>query len=243
MSAQQHSLWPMPPAIDLRPRPHPRCPQPRPAPAGALPRDAVPDLLTGTARRHGGSPTTTSATSTLGLAVQRVLDEDCARQLRRGRRLAGGDERAAVTGLAPDRDLHLFDHLRGRSRYLGPAARRRGLRASATRLQQAVRARVGYAPNVHLHPGYVPETLAAVDAERFAVVVLDLVPLRADTGVAGVLLRASRRPAATSSCTTTTTRSPTGRASGRSTRFSTASRSASSIVPGDMWGSAMIRRS
>jgi O-methyltransferase len=109
--------------------------------------------------------------TTLGLAVQRLLDE----------RIEGafaevgvwrGETSALLHRLAPSRDLHLFDTFEGfPDRDLPPGAEDTRFRDTS---QEAVRARVGGSARVQLHPGYVPETLTAVEGERFAFVLLDL---------------------------------------------------------------------
>jgi len=108
---------------------------------------------------------------TLGLAAQRVLDE----------RVDGafaevgvwrGETSAFLHRLAPERRLYLFDTFSGFPDQDLPAG------ASDTRFrdtsQEAVRRRVGSSPNVVLRPGYVPDTLAGLDDETFAFVLLDL---------------------------------------------------------------------
>jgi O-methyltransferase len=109
--------------------------------------------------------------ATLGLAVQRVLDE----------RVAGafaevgvwrGETSAFLHRLAPDRRLYLFDTFSGFPEAdLAPGATDERFRDTS---EQAVRRRVGSSPNVVLRPGYVPDTLAGLEDERFAFVLLDL---------------------------------------------------------------------
>jgi O-methyltransferase len=108
---------------------------------------------------------------TLGLAAQRVLDE----------RVEGafaevgvwrGETSVFLHRVAPERRLYLFDTFTGFDlRDLPPGV-------TDTRFQdtsaEAVRRRVGPSENVVLRPGYVPETLAGLEAETFAFVLLDL---------------------------------------------------------------------
>jgi O-methyltransferase len=109
--------------------------------------------------------------ATLGLAVQRVLDE----------RVEGafaevgvwrGETSAFLHRLAPERRLYLFDTFTGFPEADLPAG------ASDARFrdtsEQAVRRRVGASQNIVLRPGYVPETLAGLEDERFSFVLLDL---------------------------------------------------------------------
>ena len=109
--------------------------------------------------------------TTLGLAVQRLLDEQ-----REGAfaevGVWRGETSAMLHRLAPQRRLYLFDTFEGFPERDLPAgvsdARFRDTSADA------VRARVGHSPNVVLRPGYVPETLAGLEDETFALVMLDL---------------------------------------------------------------------
>jgi O-methyltransferase len=108
---------------------------------------------------------------TLGLAVQRVLDE----------RIPGafaevgvwrGETSAFLHRLAPERRLYLFDTFSGfPDRDLPPGATDARFRDTS---EQAVRRRVGPSPSVMLRPGYVPDTLAGLEGETFAFVLLDL---------------------------------------------------------------------
>ncbi len=97
--------------------------------------------------------------ATLGLAVQRVLDEDDAGRVRRGGRVARRDERVPAPRSRRSAAVPVR-HVRGLPRR-GPARRARPTRASATRARQAVRRRVGPSQNVVLRPG-----LRARDAGR-----------------------------------------------------------------------------
>lgn len=109
--------------------------------------------------------------ASLGLAVQRVLDE----------RVDGafaevgvwrGETSRFLHALAPQRALHLFDTFAGfPEQDLQPGALDLRFRDTS---EEAVRARIGPSPLVHMHPGYVPDTLLAVAEERFAFVLLDL---------------------------------------------------------------------
>jgi len=108
---------------------------------------------------------------TLGLAAQRVLDE----------RIPGafaevgvwrGETSAFLHRLAPERRLYLFDTFSGfPDRDLPRGATDARFRDTS---EQAVRRRVGPSPNVVLRSGYVPDTLAGLEDETFAFVLLDL---------------------------------------------------------------------
>jgi O-methyltransferase len=108
---------------------------------------------------------------TLGLAVQRLLDE----------RIPGafaevgvwrGETSAFLHRLAPERTLYLFDTFAGFPQTDLPAgADDRRFRDTS---EAAVRERIGMSPNVVLRPGYVPDTLSGLEDERFAFVLLDL---------------------------------------------------------------------
>jgi O-methyltransferase len=109
--------------------------------------------------------------ATLGLAVQRVIDEGVEGAFAEVG-VWRGETSALLHRLAPRRTLHLFDTFEGfPERDLPEGAEDRRFRDTSA---EAVRARVGPSDDVVLHPGYVPETLAAVDGERFAFVLLDL---------------------------------------------------------------------
>jgi O-methyltransferase len=109
--------------------------------------------------------------ATLGLAVQRVLDE----------RVEGafaevgvwrGETSEFLHRLAPQRTLYLFDTFTGFPEAdLPPGATDARFRDTS---EQAVRRRVGASQNIVLRTGYVPETLAGLEHERFAFVLLDL---------------------------------------------------------------------
>jgi O-methyltransferase len=109
--------------------------------------------------------------ATLGLAVQRVLDE----------RIPGalaelgvwrGVTSAFLHALATERTLYLFDTFAGFPEVDLPAgADDRRFRDTS---EEAVRARVGRSDKVVLRPGYVPDTLAGLEHEQFAFVLLDL---------------------------------------------------------------------
>jgi O-methyltransferase len=109
--------------------------------------------------------------ATLGLAVQRVLDE----------RVEGafaevgvwrGETSAFLHRLAPERRLYLFDTFTGFPEAdLAPGATDARFRDTS---EQAVRRRVGASQNIVLRPGYVPDTLAGLEDERFSFVLLDL---------------------------------------------------------------------
>lgn len=109
--------------------------------------------------------------ATLGLALQRILDE----------RIEGalaevgvwrGETSAFIHRLVPQRRLYLFDTFAGFPQEdLPPGAEDLRFRDTSA---AAVRGRVGASPNVVLMPGHVPDTLQEVAEERFAFVLLDL---------------------------------------------------------------------
>jgi O-methyltransferase len=109
--------------------------------------------------------------ATLGLAVQRVLDEDIPGAFAEVG-VWRGETSAFLHRLAPGRRLYLFDTFSGFPDRDLPAG------ATDTRFQdtseEAVRRRVGPSPEVVLRPGYVPDTLAGLEDETFAFVLLDL---------------------------------------------------------------------
>jgi O-methyltransferase len=151
-----------------RPRRRARSPGPCAASRDPVPRDAVPDLPGGGPRPDGGDY---FRYATLGLAVQRLADE--------GREGAlaevgvwRGETSALLHRLAPERRLYLFDTFEGfPERDLPAGVEDRRFRDTSA---AAVRARVGPSENVVLRPGYVPDTLAGLEDERFALVLLDL---------------------------------------------------------------------
>jgi O-methyltransferase len=170
MSAQQHSLWPMPPVLD---RVRARIPAVRGRALRPLLRFREMQFPTFPAQIHEDIAVTDDyfRYTTLGLAVQRLQDEKVAGAIAEVG-VWRGETSALLHRLAPDRALHLFDTFEGfPERDLPPGSEDTRFRDTS---QDAVRARVGASANVHLHPGYVPETLAAVAGERFAFVLLDL---------------------------------------------------------------------
>jgi O-methyltransferase len=109
--------------------------------------------------------------ATLGLALQRVLDEQIPGSLAEVG-VWRGETSAFLHRLAPQRRLYLFDTFEGfPDEDLPPAAVDRRFRDTSA---EAVRARVGPSPNVVLTPGYVPDVLSDVSDEQFAFVLLDL---------------------------------------------------------------------
>jgi O-methyltransferase len=109
--------------------------------------------------------------ATLGLAVQRVLYEDIAGALAEVG-VWRGETSAFLHRLAPGRRLYLFDTFTGfPAGDLPPGAADVRFRDTS---ESAVRERVGASANVVLRPGYVPETLAGLEDETFAFVLLDL---------------------------------------------------------------------
>jgi O-methyltransferase len=109
--------------------------------------------------------------ATLGLAVTRVLDEDVAGAFAEVG-VWRGETSAFLHRLAPHRQLYLFDTFSGfPDSDLPEGATDHRFRDTS---EEAVRSRVGSADNVVLRPGYVPDTLAGLEDERFAFVLLDL---------------------------------------------------------------------
>jgi O-methyltransferase len=109
--------------------------------------------------------------ATLGLAVARVLREEIPGAFAEVG-VWRGETSAFVHRLAPERRYYLFDTFEGfPSRDLPAGAVDERFRDTSV---EAVRRRVGSSPNVVLRPGYVPETLAGLEDERFAFVLLDL---------------------------------------------------------------------
>jgi O-methyltransferase len=108
---------------------------------------------------------------TLGLAVQRVLDEAIPGALAEVG-VWRGETSSFLHRLAPHRHLYLFDTFAGfPDRDLPPG--REDLRFRDTS-PDAVRRRVGPSAHVILKAGYVPDVLEEVAGERFAFVLLDL---------------------------------------------------------------------
>jgi O-methyltransferase len=109
--------------------------------------------------------------ATLGLALQRIHEERVPGALAEVGVWRGETSRF-LRRMAPERDLHLFDTFAGFPERDLPA----GMVDTRFRdtSQAAVLARVGPSERLHLHPGFVPETLAAVADEAFAFVLLDL---------------------------------------------------------------------
>ncbi len=109
--------------------------------------------------------------TTLGLALQRVLNEDIPGTIAEVG-VWRGETSAFLHRVAPQRRLYLFDTFDGfpeRDLPTGSVDRRFRDTSAA-----AVSRRVGASPNVIITPGYVPETLQTVADERFAFVLLDL---------------------------------------------------------------------
>jgi O-methyltransferase len=109
--------------------------------------------------------------TTLGLAIQRVLDEPIEGAFAEVG-VWRGETSAFLHRAAPSRRLYLFDTFEGfPDRDLGAGEVDTRFRDTS---QEAVRRRVGPSTNVILRPGYVPDTLAGLEDERFAIVLLDL---------------------------------------------------------------------
>lgn len=109
--------------------------------------------------------------ATLGLALQRVLDED----IRGALAEVGvwrGETSAFLHRVAPRRRLYLFDTFEDFPEPdLPPGSVDRRFRDTSA---DTVARRVGFSENVSLKPGYVPDSLRGVADERFAFVLLDL---------------------------------------------------------------------
>src|SRR4051794_9425423 len=110
--------------------------------------------------------------TTLGLAVQRLLDEDIPGAFAEVG-VWRGETSAFLHRLAPARRLYLFDTFAGFPQAdLPPRALDTRFRDTSA---EAVRRRVGgSAEQVVLRPGYVPETLAGLEDETFAFALIDL---------------------------------------------------------------------
>ena len=109
--------------------------------------------------------------ATLGLAVQRVLDEHVEGAFAEVG-VWRGETSVFLHRLAPERRLYLFDTFSGFPEAdLPPGAADARFRDTS---EQAVRKRLGTSRNIVLRPGYVPETLTGLEDERFSFVLLDL---------------------------------------------------------------------
>lgn len=109
--------------------------------------------------------------TTLGLALQRVLDEAIPGAIAEVG-VWRGETSSFLHRVAPERPLHLFDTFEGfPDRDLAPGHTDDRFRDTSV---AAVAQRVGPSPNVSLHPGYVPDSLQEVAGESFALVLLDL---------------------------------------------------------------------
>lgn len=109
--------------------------------------------------------------ATLGLAAQRVLDENVPGAFAEVG-VWRGETSAFLHRLAPERTLYLFDTFQGfDQRDLAPGATDRRFRDTSA---EAVRKRVGPSERVELRVGYVPETLVGLEEQVFAFVLLDL---------------------------------------------------------------------
>jgi O-methyltransferase len=109
--------------------------------------------------------------ATLGLAAQRVIDEHVPGAFAEVG-VWRGETSEFLHRAAPERTLYLFDTFEGFDERDLPAGARDG-RFRDTSLE-AVRRRVGGSDRVVLRQGYVPQTLAGLEDETFAFVLLDL---------------------------------------------------------------------
>jgi O-methyltransferase len=109
--------------------------------------------------------------ATLGLAATRVLEEEVPGAFAEVG-VWRGETSSFLHRIAPRRRLYLFDTFSGfPERDLPDGANDQRFRDTS---EAAVRRRVGCSPNVLLRSGYVPDTLAGLEDERFAFVLLDL---------------------------------------------------------------------
>jgi O-methyltransferase len=109
--------------------------------------------------------------ATLGLALQRVLDERVPGALAEVG-VWRGETSAFLHQLAPQRRLYLFDTFAGFPEQDLPAGREDSRFRDTS--AEAVRRRVGPSANVILKPGHVPGVLSEAADQRFAFVLLDL---------------------------------------------------------------------
>ena len=141
--------------------------------------------------------------------------------------------------LAPERTLYLFDTFAGFPDADLPAgADDRRFRDTS---EAAVRARVGASENVVLRPGYVPDTLAGLEDEQFAFVLLDLDLY--DPTLASLEFFYPRIPPG-GYLVHARLQQPGVRlgVQARVRRVPRATSPSSVVELGDMWGSALIRR-
>jgi O-methyltransferase len=109
--------------------------------------------------------------ATLGLALQRVTHEKIPGAIAEVG-VWRGETSAFLHRVAPERTLYLFDTFEGfPDRDLPAGGVDRRFRDTSV---EAVSARVGHSPRVVLTPGYVPQTLSVAQDEQFAFVLLDL---------------------------------------------------------------------
>lgn len=109
--------------------------------------------------------------ATLGLTVKRVQDEGVSGSFAEVGVWRGETSRF-VHALAPDRRYYLFDTFTGFDADRDPTARGDDRFRDTT--MDLVRERVGGADTVVMKPGYVPDTFAGLEGERFAWVLLDM---------------------------------------------------------------------
>lgn len=175
--------------------------------------------------------------ATLGLALQRVLDE----------RIPGalaevgvwrGVTSAFLHRVAPERRLYLFDTFAGFPASDLPAGvQDRRFRDTSV---AAVRRRVGVSPNVIIKPGHVPDVLREVSEERFALALLDLDLF--DPTRASLEFFYSRLSAGGYLIVHDYNNDESGWACKRAFDVFLADKPERLVELGDMWGSALIRR-
>lgn len=110
--------------------------------------------------------------ATLGLAVQRVLTENIPGALAEVGVYRGYMSRF-IHRIAPERTYYLFDPFEGFRAGDFEAGEREDRRFRDTSVAHLLQA-LGDRRNVVLRPGYVPDTFAGLEPERFAFVLLDV---------------------------------------------------------------------
>jgi O-methyltransferase len=106
--------------------------------------------------------------ATLGLAVERLRTEGIEGSMAEVG-VWRGETSEFVHSIAPERKLYLFDTFEG-----FPDGERTGDERFRDTSAEAVAARLGDSPNVAIRKGYVPDTFAGLEDERFAFALIDL---------------------------------------------------------------------